>query len=69
VRRAVSALRADPNVREGELIARAAELALFEYLPEARVAARLERPIADVRRWLAFLRGYVGRATSDPPAH
>jgi len=59
VRRALERLRADRNVREGELVARAAELALFEYLPEARVAAKLGRPVADVRRWLAFLRGYV----------
>ncbi len=59
VQRALAALRADRNVREGELIARAAELAFFEYLPEARVAAKLARPIADIRRWLAFLRGYV----------
>jgi hypothetical protein len=61
VRRALAALRDDPNVREGELIARAVELALFEYLPEARVAAKLGRSTADVRRWLAFLRGYVER--------
>src|SRR6266536_2365014 len=59
VRRALERLRADRNVREAELIARAAELALFEYLPEARLAAKLGRPVADVRRWLAFLRGYV----------
>jgi len=68
VHRALACLREDPNVRDGELIARAAELALFEYLPEARVSAKLGRPVADVRRWLAFLRGYVerGMAASKP---
>jgi hypothetical protein len=62
VRRALERLRNDENVGERELVARAAELALFEYLPEARVAARLGRTVADVRRWLAFLRGYVDGA-------
>ena len=68
VTRALARLRADPNVRDRELVARAAELALFEYLPEARVAARLERPVADVRRWLAFLRGYVDGAPAEEVA-
>lgn len=66
VGRALERLRDDPNVRERELIARCAELALFEYLPEARVAARLERPVADVRRFLAFLRGYLEGAPTAP---
>ena len=61
VRRALACLRADPNVRERDLIARAAEMLFFEYLPEARVASRLARPVGDVRRWLAFLRTYVER--------
>ena len=61
VRRALERLRNDANVSDRELIARAAELALFEVLPEARVAAKLGRSAADVRRWLAFLRGYVER--------
>jgi ECF sigma factor len=65
VQRALEALRADPNVRDRELIARAAEMALFECLPEARIAAKLERPMADVRRWLAFLRGYVEREAKE----
>lgn len=59
VARALARLRTDPNVRDGEAIAQAAELTLFEYQPEARVAARLGRGVAEVRRWLAFLRGYV----------
>jgi len=59
VSRALARLRADPNVKDREAIAQAAELALFEYLPEPRVAARLGRSAAEVRRWLAFLRGYV----------
>ncbi len=68
VRRALAALRADRNVRDRDLIARAAEMALFECLPEARIAAKLERPAADVRRWLRFLRGYVeqGPARGEP---
>ena len=65
VQRALAALRTDPNVRERDLIARAAEMALFEYLPEARIAAKLERPAAEIRRWLAFLRGYVERGALD----
>ncbi len=68
VRRALSRLRADPNVRDAELIAQAAELSLFEYLSETRVAARLGRSPAEVRRWLAFLRGYVDRG-EPPPSH
>ena len=67
VRSALTRLRVDPNVREGELIARAAELTLLEYLPEARVAAKLARPLAEVRRWLAFLRGYVEQWPDEPP--
>jgi ECF sigma factor len=61
VTRALERLRADPNVREREAIAAAAELALFQYLPEPQVARRLGRTAADVRRWLAFLRGYVAQ--------
>lgn len=64
LQRALERLRADPNVREAELIARAAELALLEYEPEGRIAQKLGRTIADVRRWLAFLRGYVERGGS-----
>jgi hypothetical protein len=59
VQRALARLREDPHVRDRDLVARAAELTLFEYLPDARVAAKLGRPVSDVRRWLAFLRGYV----------
>jgi hypothetical protein len=62
---ALARLRADPHVRDRELIAEAAELALFQVLPEAQVARRLARTVDDVRRWLAFLRGYVERG---PPA-
>jgi hypothetical protein len=59
VARALARLRADPNVRDREAIAQAAELALFEYLPESRVAAQVGRSAGEVRRWLAFVRGYV----------
>ncbi|HTT70405.1 MAG TPA: ECF-type sigma factor [Anaeromyxobacteraceae bacterium] len=62
--RALDRLREDRNVREAELVARAAELALLDYQPEARVAATLGRTVADVRRWLAFLRGYLDRGPS-----
>jgi hypothetical protein len=65
---ALARLRADPHVRERELIAEAAELALFHVLPEAQVARRLGRGVDDVRRWLAFLRGYVERGPSAPAA-
>jgi hypothetical protein len=65
VTRALARLRADPHVREREAIAAAAELALFQYLPEPQVARRLGRTQDDVRRWLAFLRGYVDQG---PPA-
>jgi ECF sigma factor len=65
VQRALARLRGDPNVKEGEAIADAAELALFECLPEARVAAKVGRSVAEVRRWLAFLRGYVEGEAAD----
>jgi hypothetical protein len=65
VERALARLRADGHVREREVIARAAELALFEYLPEHRVAARLGRGADEVRRWLAFLRGYMERGGGE----
>jgi DNA-directed RNA polymerase specialized sigma24 family protein len=67
--RALARLREDRNVREGELVARAAELSLLEYESEARVASKLGRSVGDVRRWLAFLRGYVDRGSpSDAEA-
>jgi hypothetical protein len=66
VQRALERLRTDRNVRDADLVTRAAELTLFEYLPEARVAAKLGRPAADVRRWLAFLRSYVEQGAAPP---
>jgi hypothetical protein len=61
VLRAIARVREDPNVRDGPAIARAAELALLDCLPERAVAAKMGRSAAEVRRWLAFLRGYVER--------
>ena len=59
VTRALARLRDDPHVAEREVMVRALELALFECLPDDRVAARVGRSAADVRRWIAFLRGYL----------
>jgi hypothetical protein len=70
VRRALVRLRADRNVHDAELIAQAAELTFFEYQAESKVALRLGRSAAEVRRWLAFLRGYVERgAPADEAGH